>query len=393
MTMNHALRLLAVAAALFAAALPSPAQPAAEEPGARSLRPILAGDRLRITVDESPDLNGVYAVAGDGTIDIKYIGRVVVEAKTTDEAGEFLANMLTSTHFKKATVLVEVADFVTGSIMVLGAVASPGLIPYKGDDIITLMEALAQVGGMTKRAAQDQVKIFRWKTGGAIERDIITVNVKQMMTDLDFTRDQYLRPRDIVMVPELGEDAGEAEFLALGEFGSPGFHPHVPKMDMIRAVVVAGGVSREAQMEMARVLRPDGSGNYTMIPVDLSRLFGSADMKMNMQVYPGDILFLPSIKLVSGGKVYFLGEVDQPGMYPLNVSGDSTLARTILQRGGLSKFADGSKVKILRKAPDGKQQTLLFDVEKILETGQFESDIPLQDEDVIIIPARIFNIF
>ena len=359
----------------------------------RSIRPIIAGDRLRIAVEESPELDNIYAVAGDGTIDIRYIGRVIVESKTTDEAADYISRLLMNTHFKRATVQVEVSDFVAGSIMVLGAVKNPGVLPYKGDDIITLMEALSQAGGMESRAASDQVKIFRWKTGGAIEREIITVNMKKMMADLDFSKDQYLRPRDIVMVPQLGDDSSLAEFLALGEFGNPGFHPHVPNMDMIRAVVLAGGVTRESQMEMARVLRPSGSGNYTMIPVDLSRLFGSADMKMNIQILAGDILFLPSIKLVSGGKVYFLGEIAEAGVYPLSASGDSTLAKTILQRGGLGKFSDGANVKVVRKAPDGSQQTLVFDIEKILKTGSFEQDIPLQDEDVIIIPERMFNIF
>jgi protein involved in polysaccharide export with SLBB domain len=116
-------------------------------------------------------------------------------------------------------------------------------------------------------------------------------------------------------------------------------------------------------------------------------------MKMNIPIYPGDILFLPSAKLSAGGRVYFLGEINEPGAWPLSVTGDSTLARTILQRGGLTKFSDGSSVKVQRKAPDGSQQTLVFDVSNILKTGQFDNDIPLQDEDVIIVPAKIFSLF
>jgi len=359
----------------------------------RSVRPILAGDRLRITVEESPNLNRTYAVAGDGTIDVEYIGRVIVESKSTVEAAAYLKSLLEGSHFKRATVSVEVSEFVTGSILVLGAVGNPTSISYRGDEIITLIEALSQAGGMTARAAKDQVKIFRWKTGGAIERDIITVDVKKIMADLDFTKDQYLRPRDIVLVPELGDDSSAAEFLALGEFGNPGFHPHAENMDIIRAVIRAGGVNREAQLEQGRILRPDGTGNYSMIPFDLARLLGSADMKMNMPVFAGDILFLPSSQLSAGGKVYFLGEVSQPGAFPLSISGDSTLARTILQRGGFTKFSNGAAVKINRKAPDGSQQTLVFDVDAILKAGNFDGDLPLQNEDVIIVSPRIFSIF
>jgi len=162
-------------------------------------------------------------------------------------------------------------------------------------------------------------------------------------------------------------------------------------MNVIRAISTAGGVARQAQLESGRILRPDESGNYSIIPVDLGRLLGSADMSMNYELYPGDIFFLPSASQASGGKVYFLGEIQNPGIYPLPINSSATLARTILQRGGLEKFSDGSAIKIIRKSPDGSQQSLVFDVEDILKKGSFHKDIPLQDEDVIIINQKFFS--
>lgn len=359
-----------------------------------SARLIMPGDVLRITVEESPDLNGLYPVAGDGSIDFKYCGRLIIDELTTDQAAKKIKDILERSYFIKATVQVVVSEFVEGSLLVLGAVNNPGRIPYQGDELITVLEAIVSAGGMTSRAARDQVKIFRRKPGGGTERETITVDLKAMMSEMDFSRDQYLRPRDIVVVPEMGAEYGAREYLALGEFGSAGFHPHTDGLDMIRAVVQAGGPTREAQLELGRILRPDTAGSYSMIPVDLARLFGGADMRMNVAVMPGDIIFLPTSGMTAGGKVYFLGEVTTPGMFPLSVSGDSTLARTILQRGGLTKFSNSKAIKVLRKSPDGSQQTLTFDVENIFRTGQFDRDIPLQDEDVIIIPARgVLDIF
>jgi polysaccharide biosynthesis/export protein len=352
---------------------------------------IIGGDLLRITVDESPDLDGIYTVAGDGTIDFNYVGRVALEGLTIDESAARIKSTLESSLFKRATVGVEVSEYFSGSIMMLGAVQSPGTIPYKGNEIITLLEAIIGAGGTTPRAATDQVKIFRWRSGGSMEREMITVNLKEIMEEYDFSLDQYLRPRDIVVVPELGQDGGVSEFLALGEFGSTGFFPVTDNMNMIRAVSLAGGVTKEAHLEGGRVLRPDGSGNYSVIPVDFSRLFGAADMRMNVQIYPGDILFVPSASQQSAGKVYFLGEVENPGMFPLPVGEMATLARTILQRGGLGKFSNGSAVRIQRKAPDGNTQTLVYDVDRILKSGDFDQDLPLQDEDVIMVPGRIFS--
>lgn len=350
----------------------------------------MAGDRLRITVAEDSSLSRTYAVAGDGTIDFGLLGRVQLDSMSTESAAAKLKALLEQTHYKRATVDVNVEEFVEGSVLMLGAVARVGQLGYQGDQILTLMEAISLAGGFAAGADGSNVRILRWRPGGGLERQIITVDVKAMYDSLDFSKDQFLRPRDIVFVPSLGAGDKSSEFLVLGEFASPGFRPHQPGMDMIRAVAAAGGLNREARMDSVRLLRPDpGSDQYQVIPVDLSRLFGSADMTMNLPVLPGDILFAPSAAQSSGGRIYLLGEVANPGIYPLPLQGEATLARTLLMNGGLGKFANPSRVRIQRTAPGGRRQTLEVDVGRILKTGAFEEDVPLRDEDVIIVPERV----
>lgn len=358
---------------------------------AHAVRRIMPGDRLRISVEEQPELNRVYAVAGDGTIDFDLLGRVPIAEQTAVEAAEYLEALLEEGFFRRASVTVDVADFVEGAIQVVGAVGSPGTIAFRGDEIMTLMEAITMKGGLSRDAAGNEVKILRWKPGGSMEREVITVDVQTMFEDLDFSNDQYLRPRDMIYVPRMGEGdrEGMREYLALGEFNSPGFHPHSTGMDMIRAVTRAGGISRQGQMTAARILRVDDRGNYEAIPVDLSLLFSAADMSMNMPIQPGDILFVPSSEHAARGQVYFLGEVGRPGAVPLPPERSATLARMILANGGFTRFANESRVRVLREAPDGTKQTLTVNVGRILKTGAFEDDVPLQDGDVVIVPESI----
>ena len=359
----------------------------AEEPGRR---PIMAGDRLRISIVESPELSRVYSVAGDGTIDFGFLGRTQIDGLTLDAAAQRLSKSLEESYFKRATVSVEVEDYVEGSILMIGALESPGSMDFRGDQILTLVEAITARGGLTPDADGQNVRILRSRPGGGLERQVITVNVKAMIESLDFTQDQYLRPRDMIIVPKLGAAGQTAEFLALGEFGQAGFHPHQEGLDIIRAVVQAGGLSREARMDAVRLLRPDGSGGaFRAIPIDLSRLFGSADMQMNIPVLPGDILFAPSISQASGGQIYLLGEVNTPGIVPLPLQGEATLARTLLVSGGMTKFANAARVRIQRSAPDGKRMSIEVDVGRILKTGSFDEDVPLRDGDVIIVPERM----
>ncbi|MCB1071341.1 MAG: polysaccharide biosynthesis/export family protein, partial [Kiritimatiellae bacterium] len=358
------------------------------DPGSRV---IMANDRIRIDIVEAPDMSGVYTVAGNGTMDLDLVGRVQVEGKTIREAEELLANQLEASYFRQATVRVEIAEFVEGALMILGAVQNPGTLPIKGDQVITLIESIVSVGGFADRAADDQVHILRWRPGGRMARDTVVVNVKAMFDSLDFSKDQYLRPRDIIYVPFRSGQEGADEFLALGEVGTPGFNPYTEGMDIIRAVVAAGGVSREARMDAARILRPDGNGGYSMIAVDLARIFGEANMEQNIPVFPGDILFVPSVQALVGGKVYFMGAVNQPGVVALPSSGEASLARTLFAQVGFNQFANRNSVKLIRKSPDGSLREMVVDVGAILDKGDFSDDIPLQDEDVVTVPERIFS--
>ena len=380
-----------MAFSLLLLAAGSPVAAVQEELG--FVRTIMPGDRLRIEVAEQPDLNRVYAVAGDGTIDIDLLGRTRIADLTAAEAADLLEGRLEEGFFRQANVSVAVAEFVEGNIMITGAVPNPGSITFSGDQIMTLSEAIISRGGLMRRAAGTEVKIIRWKPGGTMEREIITVDVQSMLEDLDFSGDQYLRPRDLIVVPSLGDGAERAnEYLALGEFGSGGFHPWSPNLDMIRAVTRAGGITREGILAAARVLRQDEeTGQYSAIPVDLSLLFGAADMSMNIPVRPGDIIFVPSAQQATRGTVYLLGEVANRGAVSLPMNQEATLAKTILAAGGFERFANEGRVRIQRTGPDGTKQTLQVDVGRILKTGAFEDDVPLLDGDVVIVPERLLS--
>ncbi len=374
---------------LLAVGLPRPglAQEApALPPGEKT---IMAGDRLRITVEEDRGLTSTYTVAGDGTIDFGYIGRLTIADLSVPEAERKLKQILEERYFRSATVSMQVAEFVEGSILITGAGANPGEIPFRGDQMLTLMEAITMRGGLASRASGSEVRILRWRLGGGLERQIITVNVARMLETLDFTEDQYLRPRDLIYVPHLSGE-GLAEFLALGEVSRPGFHPHRRGLDVIRAVTAFGGVTSAAKLDSVKLLRPQGDGQYTALDVNLAALLGAADMRHNFEVRPGDIFFVPNEAQASRGSAFLLGEIGRKGPIPLPIRGETSLARTILASGP-DRFSNLSRVRVMRTAFDGSRQTLEVDVQNILDTGNFDLDVPILDGDVIMVPARVFR--
>jgi protein involved in polysaccharide export with SLBB domain len=131
------------------------------------VRTIMAGDRLRITVLEAPEMNRVYAVAGDGTVDMELIGPRVRGGDghgdgRPDDRGEAAGSPTSRRPPSRSTV----SEFVEGSILILGAVTEPGAIPFKGDTLLTLVEAISMSGGLLPdNAAGNDVRILRLEAG------------------------------------------------------------------------------------------------------------------------------------------------------------------------------------------------------------------------------------
>lgn len=356
------------------------------------LRKVFPGDRIKLIVAEQTDLNESYPVAGDGTILLPELGRVSVANRTLTEASLAITQYLEERYFRRATVTVDIDQFVSGKIQVYGAVKSGAVIDASDGRVVSLFEAIIEAGGLTSRAEGDNVKILRWRPGGGMQREIITVDVREMMRNLNFNKDEWLQPRDMVYVPSASSmDSEGREVLLFGEVGSVGYHPYFEGLSVLRLIANTGGLPNTAQPNAARILRLTPAGDYTVIPVDISAILGNAQMEKNIDMEPGDILYVPAATYAKAGQVFVLGEAKNRGPFPLPLNRDMGVADLML-RVESTQFSNLSKVKLIREAPDGSKRNISVDAKRILDTGNFEQDIPLQDGDIIIIPGKIINI-
>jgi protein involved in polysaccharide export with SLBB domain len=354
-------------------------------------RIVVPGDTLNVTVEEQPDLNKTYGVAGDGTISLDTFGRVNVAERSLEGARLAIVEHLEARYFKKATVTVSISNYVQGSVYVTGALARGSALelPFKGDELLTVFEAVTKGGGLAPRADGRNVKILRWKPGTGMQREIVVVDVAYMYETFDFSRDEYLRPRDILFVPELGGDDSR-EVLYLGEAGSPGYKPWSPNLNVLR-LVAAYGYSSSAQLDSARILRPNRSGGYNTLPVDIALLL-SGDMSQNLPIQAGDIVYIPRAGQSRAGVAYFFGQVSRQGPFELPLRGEMMLSQALLNLGA-SPFAKTDRITVIRKDPTtGKKSRLEFNAQKIWDTGNIEDDLPLQDGDVIMVGEKIFSL-
>ena len=82
-------------------------------------------------------------------------------------------------------------------------------------------------------------------------------------------------------------------------------------------------------------------------------------------------------------RVSILGAVGIPGVYEL--VGNQTLLEVIALAGSLTEEA-GDEIIILRKKPDGKDQSVRISIDDIMRKGDASLNIRLQSEDIITVP-------
>ena len=91
------------------------------------------------------------------------------------------------------------------------------------------------------------------------------------------------------------------------------------------------------------------------------------------------------------GRLYIWGQVRNQGAIEIPAGENLTVGKAILRAGGFADFANKKKVKLVRTDPDGKNRTFELNMVEIMENGRIELDLPVQEDDSIIVPARLIN--
>lgn len=98
-------------------------------------------------------------------------------------------------------------------------------------------------------------------------------------------------------------------------------------------------------------------------------------------------------KITSRGKIYLVGFVRVPGAQEIPMDENYTVSKAILRCGGFTDFADKKKVRLVRRTgpKDEDKKTFVINVAEIWEKGKSSSDVIVEPEDLIYVPARLVN--
>lgn len=103
-------------------------------------------------------------------------------------------------------------------------------------------------------------------------------------------------------------------------------------------------------------------------------------------VQPAEREVLPTAALGDTIDVYFVGEVNNPGL--VAVKPGTTLLQAVAISGGVSRFAAIKRVQLRRTNPATGVQNVTILNYKALSNGAVTTDIELKDGDVILVPER-----
>lgn len=153
-------------------------------------------DVLMVSFPLSPELNQTVTVQPDGYIDLQGGGSVHVEGLTVPGVVKAIQHAYVGV-LNKPIVTVDLEEFHKPFFTVTGQVGKPGQYDLKSNT--TVAEAIAVAGGLNS-SAKEQLFLFRRtsKEWFKVEK----INLKDVYNGKHVNEDAFLRPGDMVFVPE-----------------------------------------------------------------------------------------------------------------------------------------------------------------------------------------------
>ena len=313
------------------------------------------GDLLSIAVFDVPELTREVRVSQSGTVSMPLVpARLHLAGLSETQAGQMIADVLQANGLvSHPEVDVVVKEHKSRPITIVGAVAHP--MVYEADRSVTVLEALAEAGGISMDAG-DTIIVTRG------------------------------RASSFVMIPNPDPILSSAPGAAISPSESPQAEPASGEKDTTtNSNPQAFPVVADMAKSPSPAAEPDNTPLATtpagnIITINLNDLLETGDTRNNITLQSGDIVTVPH-----AGIVYVLGAVNRPGGFVLsNDRTQLTTLKVLSLAGGLTRIAKLEHAYIIRKDNQGKQTETEVDLKKVI--GRQAEDVQMRASDVLYIP-------
>lgn len=239
-------------------------------------------DLIDIRIFEEPALNGQYRVSEQGSIRLPLIGDFPVAGLTEAQLIETLQKHLEDNYLQRASLTLEIREFLSQPISVIGAVVNPGNLDLSGR--YTLLQAITAAGGLDEN--HGNVAYVRRRAENGLS-DQIEIDLDDLLVGNDPRLDIPIFANDVINVPA----TVEITIYLLGEVQSQGAlaFENTRKVTLLTAISRAGGITNRASNKIT-IRRTLADGTVRELVIDYKRVVNGRDPDLELE--DGDVIVI-----------------------------------------------------------------------------------------------------
>ncbi len=265
-------------------------------------------------------------------------------------------------------------------------------IPPGGAINLPLINSVDVSGLTTEQAANEIARRY----SRFLKRPLISVNLLSPRPINIFVAGEVTRPGSYTLSLQ----------------GGAGNNPGVQYPTVLAGLTIAQGVTLAADVTQVQLRRKIGRNSEQTVILNLKELVQTGRISQEITLRDGDTITVPTATTFNVAEarnlfaanfaanqttprsIAIIGEVNRPGSYLVasgstegQGSGLPTITRAIQLAGGVTSQADVRNLKLRRLTRTGTEQSIDVNLWQLLQSGDINQDILVQDGDTIVIPT------
>jgi polysaccharide export outer membrane protein len=253
------------------------------------------GDVINIAITDIDDIDGSYTISPDGDVTIPYVGQVLINDKTKEEAQSFINDVL-KTFYQEPETIVKIEQYNSAYVYITGAINRP-LSILLSEQPLKIIDALIKAGYVKDQKSYVRTALLRRGS------EVYEIDLYELLNENNTDLDIYLRKDDVLHV----SDADADQAYAFGEFTTSGPISVYKDLTLTELLATKGINKATAKTKNIYVMREDRT-KFLYVDIYSINLNNPAAFLTanNFYILPDDIVFIPSTKLVKWNNVISL---------------------------------------------------------------------------------------
>jgi protein involved in polysaccharide export with SLBB domain len=250
-----------------------------------------AGDKIVVRIPIEPKLSGEYTVDENGKFFLPIVdqgldlGAFKVADLTPAQAADMIKQSMDE-YYNDSEVTVELVASgarLGQAVSVFGLVNNPGAYRYYNG--MRMLDMFLNIRGFLDGADLSHIALYRGQEA------VRYIDVRGIISGTDLTNNIEVKAGDYFIIPRI-EPAMNMKVILLGSVARPGT-AFVPEgIQLLDLIARNGGFAKGAALSKTYIIRII-DGKPVVIHSDLKALIDLQDLKENVAIKDGDIVFIP----------------------------------------------------------------------------------------------------